>query len=136
MHNVHSLVSLHEKRIVVGSLRFKSPAYTHCRAKHLNSSVGTRIRYKTLTSKCCKVQNSVLLLLSQSNKKDNCQGTKRRRQLDQMIEVHLFRMYRRLPPAMRNITKSQQTAITRIRCLQFYYYDDMDLASMRPQQGT
>ena len=38
---------------------------------------------------------------------------------------------RRLPPAIGIIIESQQTAITQTRRLEFYHYDDMDLASIR-----
>ena len=43
---------------------------------------------------------------------------------------------RRLPPAMGTIIKLRQTARTRIRRLEFYDYEETDLAAIRQQQVT
>ena len=70
LHNYHSLVPSHEKRIVVSVYnrqleKFKSHVYTHCRTKNLNFSEGTQIEYEKLTEeKKSKVQISISFLLN------------------------------------------------------------------------
>ena len=61
MHYYHSLVPSHEKRIDRQLEKFKSHAYTHCRTKYLNFSVGTRIANKSRAEK--KLHNSDVYII-------------------------------------------------------------------------